>query len=472
MGNNERLRETLDDIEKRYFLKTPKSKTLHLEASNFLPGGDTRSATHFGPYPTYLVRGQGCHVYDADGNAYLDLLNNYTQQILGHNHPRVNQAIVDQLQHGTIFGAPHEDQIKLAELLCQRIPSLDRIRFCNSGTEATMFAIKGARAYTGKNKIIKIEGMYHGTHDLVEVSIFPPLSQAGDPQCPNLVPYNSGIPANIFQNILVVPLNNPQALEKTIRQNKDDLAAVIMEPVMTAAGIIPATQEYLEFVREITRDAGIVLIFDEVVTLRLATGGAQELYGVTPDMTTIGKFIGGGFPIGAFGGNEEIMSIFAPSEDIFASGVGRVRHSGTFNGHPVIMSAGLATLKELTAEEISRINSLGDLFREKLNREVFAKLNINARATGWGSLSYVHYTLNRLNDYRDARRAAELAGDLPVLVHLELINNGIWIAERGEIALSIPMTQKEIITAVDAYKKTFTLIRPAVENDLPQLIRS
>jgi glutamate-1-semialdehyde 2,1-aminomutase len=471
MENKNRLREALVEIKARYFKKTPKSRDLHDKAAKFLPGGDTRLATYFEPYPTYIMRGEGSKVFDIDGNEYLDFLNNYTQQILGHNHLKVKQAIIKQLEFGTIFGSPHVEQIKLAELLCRRTPSFDKIRFCNSGTEATMFAIKGARAYTGKDKIIKIEGMYHGTHDLVEASVFPPLSEAGDAQFPNVVPYNSGIPKNVFQNILVVPWNNQEALEDTVEHNHDDLAAVIMEPIMTAAGIIPATKEYLEFVREITNSMGVVLIFDEVVTFRLATGGAQELYGVTPDLTTVGKFIGGGFPVGAFGGKEEIMSIFSPSADIYSSGVGKVRHSGTFNGHPVIMSAGLATMNELTPIEIKRINSLGDLFREKLNREVFDELKIKAHAKGVGSLSCIHYTLENINDYRDARRASEQAGELPVLVHLELINNGIWIAERGEIALSTPMTEKNVIAAVDAYKKTFTRLRSAIEHDLPQLIK-
>ena len=472
MGKLHSMNEAFDKIKARYCAKTSRSRELHNKAKQFLPGGDTRAATHYEPYPVYLEKGEGCKVFDADGNEYLDFLNNFTQQILGHNHQKVKQATLEQLDRGTIFGAPNVEQIKLAESLCRRIPSFDKVRFCNSGTEATMFAIKGARAYTGKDKIIKIEGMYHGTHDIVEASVFPSLEMAGDNQFPNVVPYNQGIPKNIFENMLVVPLNNKEAFEETVKRNRGDVAAVIMEPIMSAAGIIPATKEYLEFVREITDSMGIVLIFDEVVTLRLATGGGQELYEVTPDLTTLGKFIGGGFPVGAFGGKEEIMSIFAPAADIYSSGPGKVKHSGTFNGHPVIMSAGLATMNELTPGEIERINILGDLFREKLNREVFDELKIKAHAKGVGSLSCIHYTLENITDYRGARKASDQAGELPVLVHWELINNGIWIAERGEIALSTPMTEKDMISSVEAYKKTFTLLKPAIEQDLPQLITS
>jgi glutamate-1-semialdehyde 2,1-aminomutase len=399
-------------------------------------------------------------------------LNNFTQQIHGHNHPKTMEAIIKQLRCGTIFGAPHENQAKLAELLCNRIPSIEKIRFCNSGTEATMFAIKGARAYTGKNKIIKVEGIYHGTHDLVEASVFPSLNEAGDPNFPNIVPYNSGIPKNTFDNIVIVPFNNKEALKAAIEANKGDLAALITEPIMTASGIIAATDDYLKYVRDITNDEKIVLIFDEVVTLRLSSGGAQELYEVTPDITTIGKFIGGGFPIGAFGGKEEIMALFSPPDNVFAAGGCRVTHSGTFNGHPVIMSAGLATMESLTPDVYEKINSLGELFRQRVNDEVFIELGIAAQAYGWGSLSYIHYTLNELNDYRDARRAMEQSGKLIPLVHISLINNGIWIAERGEIALSTQMNDECIDEAVEAYKRTFFKLRPVIEQDLPHLVRN
>jgi glutamate-1-semialdehyde 2,1-aminomutase len=466
------MEKAIEETNAQYFAKTPKSKELNEKAGKFLPGGDTRAATYFRPYPTYMVSGEGCYVYDADGNKYLDFLNNFTQQIHGHNHPKTMEAIRKQLEYGTILGAPHENQAKLAELLCQLIPSVEKIRFCNSGSEATMFAIKGARAYTGRDKIIKVEGIYHGTHDLVEASVFPPLSKAGDPNFPNVVPYNNGIAKNTFDNIVIVPFNNNGALKAAIKANKDELAALIIEPIMSAAGIIAATDDYLQYVREITSDEKIVLIFDEVVTLRTSPGGAQALYGVTPDMTAIGKFIGGGFPIGAFGGKEEIMALFSPPENVMAAGGRRVAHSGTFNGHPVIMSAGLATMEALTPDVYKKINSLGDLFRQRVNDEVFGALGIAAQAYGLGSLSYIHYTLDELNDYRDARRANEQSGQLPPLVHISLINNGIWIAERGEIALSTPMTEESVDEAVGAYKKTFEKLRPAIEQDLPHLIRN
>ena len=462
----------LNEIKEAYYSRTVRSREKNTVAVKFLPGGDTRAATYFAPYPTHIVHGDGCYVFDADGNRYLDFLNNFTQQVLGHNNPSIKKAVIEQLEHGTIFGAPHESQAKLAEELCKRIPCFQKVRFCNSGTEATMFAIKGARAFTGKSKIIKVEGMYHGTHDLAEASIFPPLDMAGDPESPWVVPYNKGIPPNTFENVIVVPFNNTRSLEMAIDRNRGEIAAMIMEPIMTAAGLIPATEEYLTSARKLTENEEIVLIFDEVVTFRLSPGGAQELYGVIPDMTTVGKFIGGGFPIGAFGGNDEIMSIFSPPDDVFSASAVNVKHSGTFNGHPVIMSSGMATMKELTPDVYQRMNSLGDLFRQRLNTEVFEDLGVVAQATGWGSLLFIHYTLDGLNNYRDARLGHDAAGELPVYVHLDLLNNGIWIAERGEIALSAPMMEENIDEAVEAYRKTFAKILPFLRNSMSHLIRS
>lgn len=464
MASQKMLDEYVNRITSRYYQRTKKSKALFDRAAKYLPEGDTRAAVYFEPYPTFLVGGEGCHVFDADGNKYIDHLNNFTVQILGHKHPKVIEAASEQLKLGTYFGAPHSSQADLAELLCQRIPSLEKVRFCNSGTEATMFAIRAARAFTGKNKILKMEGIYHGTHDTVEASVFPSLDQAGDPLRPNLVPASLGVPKGVLDYVVVAPFNNIEATEAIIQANKDDLAAIIIEPVMTAAGVIPADQAYLRFLRESCHRLGVVLIFDEVVTLRLAPGGAQELFGVTPDLTAMGKFGGGGFAFGAFGGRREIMDLFSPKR-------GKISHSGTFNGHPVTMKAGLALLKELTPEVYQRLNNLGDEFRRKINTEVFGSLGLKAQAFGLGSISIIHYTDGPLHNYRDARAASEAAKRLPFLVHLCHLNNGLWIAERGEFALSTPMTTEVIDQTVAIFRETYTELRPLIEDYLPHLIK-
>jgi len=453
----------IEKIKKKYCLRTAKSKEFNSQASKFLPGGDTRSAVYFKPYPTFLVRGRGCNVYDIDGNQYIDHLNNYTVQLLGHNHPKIRAAAVQQLKMGMSFAAPHESQILLAKELCKRVPCFEQVRFCNSGTEATMFAIRAARAFTGRNKILKMEGIYHGTHDMAEISVFPPLDKVGDAKFPNPVPASEGIPLSVFQNMLVAPFNDIEATEAIIQANRDELAAVIIEPVMTAAGVIPAKPEYLTSLRDITHRLNILLIFDEVVTFRLAPGGAQEIYRVTPDLTAIGKLIGGGFAIGAFGGRKDIMSLFSPKN-------GRLKHSGTFNGHPVTMSAGLATMHELTSGVYKKINKLGDYFRKEINAKVFKDLGINAYACGIGSLSFVHYSRTEINNYRDSKKISDQAGLLPSIVHLNHLNNGIWIAERGEYALSTPMTKMDIDNTVKAFRASFIELMPIIEKSYSHLI--
>jgi glutamate-1-semialdehyde 2,1-aminomutase len=308
-----------------------------------------------------------------------------------------------------------------------------------------------------------MEGIYHGTHDTVEISVFPALSEAGGQKAPAQVPSSAGIPVNVFQNMVVAPFNDIDSTDALIKAHRDDLAAVIIEPVMTAAGVIPATSEYLAYLREITHRLGIVLIFDEVVTLRLAPGGAQQLFGIKPDMTCIGKLIGGGFAVGAFGGRREIMSQFSPID-------GKLRHSGTFNGHPVTMAAGLAAMRLLAPEVYQHVNELGEYFRRETNARVFEELALNAHMSGIGSLSFVHYTRDRLHNYRDARGAMDAAGILPSLVHLCHLNNGIWIAERGEYALSTPMTRAVIDQTVAGFRKSFSEVLPFIEQYRPQLI--
>ena len=240
-----------------------------------------------------------------------------------------------------------------------------------------MFAIRAARAYTGKNKVIKIEGGYHGTHDIVEASVSPSLEEAGDVNSPNIVPNSRGIPKSVFENVLIVPFNNKEAMKTAVQRNKDDLAAIIVEPIMGAAGMIPVKKNYLAFLRDISSEAGVLLIFDEIVSFRLSPGGAQEWYRVKPDLTTLGKTIGGGFPIGAFGGKEAIMSLFSPKSR-------NIHHSGTFNGHPISMIAGLTAVKEMTPEVLQKINRFGDSLRSGINH-IFQELGIKAHASGLGS---------------------------------------------------------------------------------------
>jgi glutamate-1-semialdehyde 2,1-aminomutase len=436
MPDKSTFAEYLEKAQVDYRFRTLRSMELYNRSRRHMPGGDTRTAVFFLPYPSFIKSGQGYILRDVDGNQYIDHLNNYTVQIHGHNHPRIRAAAEAQLSRGTSFGAPHDKQAELAGILCQRFPSLEKLRFCNSGTEATMFSIRAARAHTAKSTIIKMEGIYHGTHDTVETSVFPSMDQAGDFNRPNPIPSTPGVPQGVRDHVKIAPFNNLAATKQIIEQNRDDLAAVIVEPVMTAAGVIPADPEYLEYLRGITRELGAVLIFDEVVTSRMSLGGVQEMVGITPDLTALGKYIGGGMPIGAFGGSAEIMDMFSPAG-------GCMSHSGTFNGHPVSMAAGVETLDMLDRTAFERLNKLGHSFRSMINEDVFGPLGVRAQAKGVGSISYIHYTDRPVNNYRDAKRAGEAVGDLPYLVHLGLLNHGIWIAERGNTLFPLPWINKQ-----------------------------
>ena len=460
MNDKTMFTKYLSEVHNRYISKRPKSARLHKEACNFLPGGDTRSVTFYRPFPTFMEYGEGCKLYDVDGNAYTDFVNNYTSLIHGHAHPKVVEAVTEQVKRGTIYASPVEYQSKLAQIICNRLPSAEKVRFCNSGTEATLTAIRLARAYRGKYKIVKMEGGYHGSHDLVEISIKPVVEKAGPIESPNSVPEDASIPPGVLRDCIVVPFNKSDAAERIIEENQEDLAAVIIEPIQGSCGMIPADSTFLKAIRAVTLKYRIPLIFDEVISLRLARGGCQEIYGIVPDITALGKIIGGGYPVGALTGREELMDHFSPLNATFLS------HSGTFNGNSVTMAAGVATLNELTVSEIDRINKLGEML--KLNFEnALEEVGIKAQVTGTGSLSQIHFTME---DVKDWRSAATARVDIRTILHLLLMDQGIFAAGRGMFNISTPMREKEIIEARTALKTSLVELRGYVEKVAPELI--
>jgi len=449
------------EIEREYVARTKTSRIFDQTACQYLPGGSTRSTTDSHPYPIYMDRGRGCVLTDVDGNEYIDFMNNYTVLILGHAHPKVNQAISEQTKKGVLLGAPSQNQYELAQIICERVDSVDRVRFCNTGTEAVMYALRAARAVTGRSKVVKMEGGFHGTTEQVEISVSPDPALSGPADKPISLPDTQGITEGVLQDVLVAPFNNIDATKKIINDNGKDIAAVIVEPLMGAAGMIPAYKEFLVFLREITDHHGIVLILDEIISFRLAPGGAQEIYGVKPDLTTFGKTIGGGLPVGAFGGRADIMDIFSPK------GEHPIHHSGTFNGNPVTMAAGVACLKELTPEVIERINSLGDLLREGMDT-AFERIGIKGSATGFGSLVQPHFNAGRISDYRSAAK-----GDFRAvaLLHMELLEKGINMPPRGgECSISTPMAEKEVRAFLTAFEESLAEIKPFIEQTTPDLV--
>jgi glutamate-1-semialdehyde 2,1-aminomutase len=362
--------------------------------------------------------------------------------IHGHAHPAIMEAVTAQLQRGTAFGSPLELQTTLARLLCARVPSVDLVRFCNSGTEATLNAIRAAKAYTGRAKVLKMEGGYHGSHDAVEVSVSPPAHDLGPAHAPHSVPDCPGLFTAITQDVLVAPFNDIAATESIIAAHAGDLAAVIVEPVLGSAGVIPATREYLQALKVACESSGALLIFDEVVTLRLAVGGAQSLYGVTPDLTAMGKIIGGGFPIGAFGGRAEVMAQYDPTQH-------RLHQGGTYNGNAVSMVAGKVALELLDAAEIDRLNRLGDGLRSQLNA-VLASSGLQGHVAGIGSLLQLHLGAQApVRHYRDTLADEKRAHEA---MHLALLNHGFFGAKRGEYALSTPMTEADTALAVQRFR--------------------
>ena len=430
---------TRASIEATYRSRTPRSAELHREALDVFPGGVTRSVTWHPPYSPYVAEGCGCRVTDVDGNEYIDFLNNFGSMIHGHAHPAIVGALASQAARGTDFGMPTEQHLVLARVLKKRVPAAERIRFANSGTEAVMYAIRAARAFTGRSKILKMEGSYHGGFDSVVVSVDP--AKAGSPpEFPTGIAGSPGLYQNAARDTLVAPFNDLASTSAIIRGHRADLAAVLVEPVMVR-GMIPATREFLSGLRTVTAENGVLLLVDEVVTFRLAWGGAQELFGVTADLATWGKVIGGGLPVGAFGGRADIMERFNPADPQ------PVHHSGTFAGNAATMAAGAAALQAFAREDISRLNGLGDRLREGL-RAVVARGRQPAQITGIGSLVGVHFAGQAVRDYRSSSAADR---NLTLSVHLALLNRGIFARPAGGFFLSTPMTEREVDTAVDAF---------------------
>ena len=429
------MTEISNELE-RYLQSTVKSKALWEEAKQYLPGGDSRNSIFWAPYPIFVDHASGCHVVDSDGVDRLDFIGTMTTLVLGHGPKPVLDAVENQMKHGVVYNAPNAHQIRLAKLLCERIPSFDLVRFTNSGTEATLNTIRAARAVTGKSKIAKVEGGYHGSHDQVSVSVRVNPAKAGERSHPNAMAATEGLGEGTLEQVVVIPFNETTIARETLESHKGELAAVIIEPMLGSVGMLPATTEFLTMLREFTAANGIILIFDEVISYRASSGGAQEYYGITPDMTSLGKIIGGGFSIGAFGGSKEIMDLYDPTQ----TGGPRVAHAGTFNANPVTMLAGAATLEQLTPEVYRKLAEMTEYLRAGILK-VGAELETPVQVTGLGSLFGIHFTGEELLGYRDI--AAEDAA-FRHQVFLGLLNEGILMAANLVGAVSTEIGEAEV----------------------------
>ena len=427
----------------RYQEMTPNSKVAWEEAKRYLPGGDSRNSIFWNPYPIFVDHASGAHVVDADGADRLDFIGTMTTLILGHSPQPVTEAVRAQLEQGVVYNAPNRHQVRLARLLCERIPSFELVRFTNSGTEATLNTIRAARAFTGRSLIAKAEGGYHGSHDVVSVSVRVDPGKAGERLRPDALPATEGLAEGVLDSVVVIPFNETGPAQEILEQHKNDLAAVIVEPMLGSVGMLPATHEFLAMLRDFATENGVVLIFDEVISFRVAPGGSQEYYGITPDMTSLGKIIGGGFAVGAFGGRHDIMGLYDPT-----SGP-RVAHAGTFNANPATMLAGAVTLEQLTPEVYRRLAEVTEYLRHGV-REVGQEVEVPVQVTGLGSLFGIHFLEDSLVGYRDITQGdAAFRHD----VFLGLLNEGILMAPNLVGAVSTVIGEPEVDTFVDAFRR-------------------
>src|SRR5436190_5635895 len=367
-------------------------------ACHYLAGGvsaSTRLNRAIG-HAMLFDRAEGCRVWDLDGKEYIDLCTSHGATLLGHGDPRVRRAVEEALERGAACSYENETHTALARLLCETIPCLERLRFAGSGTEATMHCLRLARAFTGRDKILKFEGNFHGYHDQVMFAIGTPADRLGPEAAPAAYPGSTGMAAGLDQHLVIVPYNRTDLLEEAVRRHGPELAAVICEPIYYNAGCVIPTAEFLAALRRLTREHGVLLIFDEVLSaFRMAPGGAQEFLGVTPDLCTLGKAVGGGFPLSVFGGKAHIMERLMPTGDC--------QHSGTYNGHPVPVAAGFAAVSAYRAPGFyAHVNAVADRLYQGLN-EIFERYGIAARVQGLGARFGIYFGVTtKVRNYRDA----------------------------------------------------------------------
>jgi glutamate-1-semialdehyde 2,1-aminomutase len=434
---------------------TKKSKKLFERALKVLPGGvSSVSRSHlegYTPYPLFISRAEGSKLYDVDGNEYIDYLQALGPTLVGNANPRVVDFVAKEIKKGNTYALPYELQIEVAEKLIRDVPCFEKVSFMNSGTEVDQIALRLARAYTKKDLIVKFEGAYHGWVDSVAHSVHPSLSGVKDSRSTQeKMPIGAGIPENSYKDWIVLPWNNVEVLEETIEKRKDEIAAVIIDPCMCNSGVIPPEEDFLQAMRELTAKKGIVFIFDEVITgFRLALGGAQEKFGVIPDLATCAKAVGGGFPVSVCGGKAAIMDLLAD---------GTVFRAGTVNANRVATSAAYATL-EILEEDNGRVYK--EIYRvgEKLMsgvKEIFEREQIEAILQGFGCMFQIHFThLKKIKDYRDF---CQSSGETYISFRNKLLDRGIFIrpSHFGELYISAAHTDEDI-------EKTLTAMEDALK---------
>ncbi|MEM8971444.1 MAG: aspartate aminotransferase family protein [Pseudomonadota bacterium] len=429
MLRNSSLDDALLEAREKFASLRPKTKAVHDQASQHLPGGNTRTVLYHGPFPIRVASGEGAYIQDVDGFRYLNLLGEYTAGVFGHSHPSIRKAIAEAVERGINFGAHNPNEARLGELITERFPAIERVRFTNSGTEANLMAVSLARHHTGRDSVMVMDGGYHGAL----------LYFAGH-----------GSPINAPFPYLKGSYNDIDATRALIREHGQDIACLLIEPMMGSSGCIPGDPEFLEMLRKETEAAGALLIFDEVMTSRFGRAGAHGMLGLKPDLVTLGKWVGGGMSFGAFGGRAELMAMFDPSAP------GALPHAGTFNNNVLSMNAGIAALTEaFTSDVSSELHQRGEVLRDRLN-SLFVESGVGLCASGMGSLLNLHPVEGPV----EAPASLDAADDrVRELLFLELLDRGFYVARRGFIALSVAVTDSDLDAFVSALKDTISVCK-------------
>jgi glutamate-1-semialdehyde 2,1-aminomutase len=432
------------------------SRRLYERALRVLPGGVSRNAVLRRPHPLYALQGEGCYLTDIEGRRRIDFANNMASLIHGHAFPAMVEAVTRQLHKGTGFTCATEVEIQLAEHITSRTKGFDKIRFVNSGTEAVMCCLKAARAYTRRPKIAKVEGAYHGLYDYAEVSQTAQPSNWGDPAQPPSLPVVQGTPPSALDEVVVIPFNNPAAALAILDRHAEDLACVLVDLMPHRVGFIQATKPFITALRNWTQQHGALLVFDEVITYRSNYGGAQEWFNVQPDLTALGKMIGGGFPVGGIAGRNEVMDVLNPlAEKVLFP------HSGTFSANPITMTAGLAAMEHFDREAVLKLNRLADAARRQISEAIRAA-GIPACVTGGGSIFRIHFKAKPPTDYREAYVTPEANRLIKALID-HALDEGVMLIGTCSGTLSTPMTQVEIDRLTEVLLSGFRKIKAMPE---------
>lgn len=437
--------------------KVVKSKAIYDRACEVITGGVSRNTIFRKPHPYYVAKAQGSYITDVDGIERLDFANNMASLIHGHAHPMIVEAVNEQMQRGTAYTLGTEAEVDFAELLINRSSGFEKIRFVNSGTEAVMAMIKASRAFTGRSKIAKAEGAYHGTYDYAEMSQTASPNNWGEIDQPNAVPLAHGTPQGVVDDVVIFPYNDIERTINILDQHPDEIACVIIDPVPHRVGLFPASQEFIEAIYQWTRKNNAILAFDEVVTFRVNYGGAQSNYSVRPDLTSLGKIIGGGFPIGALVGKSEVMNVLNPHQKVI-----KYPHSGTFSANPISTTAGRVAMELFDEKAVSDLNALTNMAKNQIEESIKVA-DVPVSLTGAGSMFRFHFNANAPTSYREAYQPKETKAIIDELLDYLFVKENIIMINTCACMFATTLTQKEVDRLSEAILNGLRLIKPKLE---------